>query len=118
LMDSHDFQATGGGTIGFDQTLNLTMHLNLSQDLSQKIAGASPAAKLAMREGRLSLPLIITGTVQAPSYGLDSKALAGKVQEQVREKVNQAIGDLLKGSTKPDDLKRKGQDLLKGLLGQ
>lgn len=118
LMDSHDFQATGGGTIGFDQALNLTMNLTLSQDLSQAIASASPVTKLAMKEGRLSLPLIITGTVQAPSYRLDSKALAGKVQEQVREKVNQAIGDLLKGSTKPDDLKRKGQDILKGLLGQ
>ena len=118
LMDSHDFQATGGGTIGFDQTLNLTLHLNLSQDLSQKIAGASPIAKLAMKEGRLSLPLIITGTVQAPSYGLDSKALTGKVQEQVKEKVKEALGDLFKGSTKPDDLKQKGQDLLKGLFGR
>ena len=118
LMDSHDFQATGGGTIGFDQTLNLTMHLNLSQDLSQKLASASPAAKLAMKEGRLSLPLIITGTVQAPSYGLESKALTGKVQEEVKKKVNEGIDDLLKGSTKPDDLKQKGQDLLKGLLGQ
>jgi len=118
LMDSHDFQATGGGTIGFDQTLNLTLHLNLSQDLSQKIAGASPITKLAMKEGRLSLPLIITGTVQAPSYGLDSKALTGKVQEQVKEKVKEALGDLFKGSTKPDDLKQKGQDLLKGLFGR
>jgi AsmA protein len=118
LMDSHDFQATGGGTIGFDQTLNLTINLNLSQDLSQKIAGASPVAKLAMKEGRLTLPLIITGTAQAPSYGLDSKALTGKVQEQVKEKVKEAVGDLLKGSTKPEDLKQKGQDLLKGLLGR
>lgn len=118
LMDSHDFQATGRGTIGFDQTLNLTMNLNLSQDLSQKIAGASPVAKLAMQEGRLTLPLIITGTVHAPSYGLDSKTLTGKVQEQVKEKVREAIGDLLKGSTKPDDLKLQGQELLKGLLGQ
>ena len=118
LMDSHDFQATGGGTIGFDQTLHLTMNLNLSQDLSQKIAGASPVAKLAMKEGRLSLPLIITGTVQAPSYGLDSKALTGKIQEQVKEKVKETLGDLLKGSTKQDDLKQKGQDLLKGLFGR
>jgi AsmA protein len=118
LMDSHDFQATGGGTIGFDQTLHLTMNLNLSQDMSLKIAGASPAAKLAMREGRLSLPLIITGTVQAPAYGLDSKALTGKIQEQVKEKVKEVLGDLLKGSTKPDDLKQKGQDLLKGLFGR
>jgi len=118
LMDSHDFQATGNGTIGFDQTLNLKVTLNLSQALSQKIIGSSPAARLGLTEGRLTMPLLITGTMQAPSYGLDSKALAGKVQEQVKEKLKEAIGDLFKGSTKPDDLKQKGRDLLKGLMGR
>ncbi len=118
LMDSHDFQATGGGTIGFDQTLNLTVNLNLSQDLSQKIARSSPAAKLAMEEGRLSLPLMITGTTQAPSYGLDMKSLTGRVQEQAQKKVEEAVGGLLKGATKPEDLKQQGRDLLKGLLGR
>jgi AsmA protein len=116
LMDSHDFQATGGGTIGFDQTLNLIVNLNLSQDLSQKIARSSPAAKFAMKENRLSLPLVITGTAQAPSYGLDMKGLSGKVQEQVQKKVEEAIDGLLKGTTKPEDLKQQGRDLLKGLL--
>jgi AsmA protein len=116
LMDSHDFQATGGGTIGFDQTLNLTVNLNLSQDLSRTIAHSSPAAKLAMKEGRLSLPLVITGTAQAPLYGLDMNGLTGKVQEQVQKKVEEAVGGLLKGTTKPEDLKQQGQDLLKGLL--
>ena len=116
LMDSHDFQATGGGTIGFDQTLNLAMNLNLSQDLSRAVARSSPAAKLAMKEGRLSLPLMITGTAQAPSYGLDMKGLTGKVQEQVQKKVEEAVGGLLKGTTKPEDLKQQGRDLLKGLL--
>jgi len=116
LMDSHDFQATGGGTIGFDQTLNLTVNLNLSQDLSQTIARSSPAAKLAMKEGRLSLPLVITGTAYAPSYGLDMKGLTGKAQEQVQKKVEEAVGGLLKGTTKPEDLKQQGKDLLKGLL--
>lgn len=118
LMDSHDFQATGGGTIGFDQTLNLTVNLNLSQGLSQKIAGASPVAKLAMKEGRLSLPLIITGTAQAPSYGLDMKGMTGKAQEQVKKKVEEAVGGVLKGTTKPQDLKQQSQDLLKGLFGR
>ena len=116
LMDSQDFQATGGGTIGFDQTLNLTVNLNLSQDLSQKIARSSPAAKFAMKEGRVSLPLVITGTAQAPSYGLNMKGLTGRVQEQVQKKVEEAVGGLLKGTTKPEDLKQQGQDLLKGLL--
>ncbi|MGQ0811419.1 MAG: AsmA family protein [Nitrospiraceae bacterium] len=118
LMDSHDFQATGAGTVGFDQTLNLKVNLHLSQPLSQKIAGSSPAAKLAFSGGRLTLPLLITGNAQAPSYGLDSKALTGKVQERVKEKVQEAVDDLLKGSTKPEDLKQKGEDVLKGLFGR
>lgn len=118
MMDSHDFQATGGGTIGFDQTLNLTMHLKLSQDLSQKIANASPLAKLAMENGRVSLPLMITGTTQTPSYGLEMKGLTGTVQKQVRKKVEEAVGGLLKGTTKPEDLQQQGKDLLKGLLGR
>ena len=118
LIDSHDFQATGGGTIGLDQSLDMKLHLNLSQALSQKIAAGSPIAKVAMTNGRLSLPLVITGSTQAPSYGLDTKMFAGKVQEQVKEKVKDAVGDLLKGSAKPEDLKKQGKDLLKGLFGR
>ena len=118
LMDSHDFQATGGGTIGFDQTLNLLVNLNLSQDLSQKIAGTSPAMKIALKEGRLNLPLTITGTAQAPAYGVDLKGLSGKVQEQVKKKVEEAVGGLLKGTKKPEDLKKEGEELLKGLFGK
>lgn len=118
LMDSHDFQATGGGTIGFDQRLNLLVNLNLSQEASQKLSGASPVVKIAMKDGRLSLPLTITGTAQAPSYGVDVKGLTGKVQEQVKQKVQEAVGGLLKGTTKPEDLKREGQELLKGLFGR
>ena len=118
LLDSHDFQATGRGTIGFDQHLHLAVTLNLSETLSQKIIGLSPVAKLAFAEGRVHVPLLITGTVQAPSYGLDSNALTSKVHGQVKERVKDVIDDLLKSSTKPDDLKQKGQDLLKGLLGR
>ncbi|MGE0645810.1 MAG: AsmA family protein [Nitrospira sp.] len=118
LMDSHDFQATGGGTIGFDQRLNLLVNINLSQEVSQKLSGASPVVKIAMKDGRLSLPLTITGTAQAPSYGVDVKGLTGKVQEQVKQKVQEAVGGLLKGTAKPEDLKREGQELLKGLFGR
>jgi AsmA protein len=118
LMDSHDFQAMGNGTVGFDQTLNLKVTLNLSQALSQKIIESSPAARLVLTEGRLNVPLLITGTLQAPSYGLDSNALTGRVQEQMKEKGREVIGDLLRGSTKPGDLKHKSRDVLKGLLGR
>jgi AsmA protein len=118
LMDSHDFQAIGGGTIGFDQRLNLAVRMNLTQDVSQKIAGLSPVARLALKDGRLSLPLTIGGTVQQPTYGLDMKGMTGAVQEQVKKKAEEAIGGLLKGTTKPKDLQKEGKDLLKGLFGR
>lgn len=118
LMDSHDFQATGGGTIGFDQRLNLAVNLNLSQEVSQKIAAASSVVKFAMKDGRLSLPLTIAGTTQVPSYGVDVKGLTGKVQEQVKKKLEDAVDGLLKGTTNPEDLQKEGKELLKGLFGR
>jgi AsmA protein len=118
FADSHDFQATGNGTVGFDQTLNLALNLNLTPAMSQRITGASPVAKVAMKDGRLRLPLVITGTVQNPTYGLDTKQFTEKVQAQVQEKVQGTVEGLLKGTTKPSDLKKEGEELLKGLLGR
>lgn len=118
LMDSHDFQASGGGTLGFDRALNMTLNLRLSEALSQQISGSSPVARLAIKEGRLALPLLIGGTLEAPTYGLDMKGLTGKAQEQIQKKVQEAIGGLLKGTTTPQDLEREGKDLLKGLFGR
>ncbi|BFU96858.1 MAG: protein of unknown function [Nitrospira sp.] len=115
LMDSHDFQATGGGTVGFDQALNLLVNLNLSQDLSGKIAGSSPTARVAMKDGRLRLPLTIKGTTHAPSYGIDLKALTGSVQEQAKKKAEDTVKGLLKGTIKPKDLEQQGKDFLKEL---
>ncbi len=118
FMDSHDFQATGGGTVGFDQTLNLVLNLDLSQTLSQKIAGSSPIAKLALKDGQLRLPFVITGTAQYPSYGLNLKSLTSKVEEQVEEKAKAEVKGFLEGTSKPKDLKQEGQEMLKGLFSR
>jgi len=117
LMDSHDFQATALGTIRFDQTLNVKANLNLPEGLSNQIAGKSPVAKLAMTGGRITVPLIITGTAQAPAYSLDAKAVGAKVQEQVTEKAKEAVGELLQGK-KPRDVLKEGEQTLKQLFGR
>ena len=64
------------------------------------------------------MPLLITGTVQNPSYGLDAKSLTGRMQAQAQEKVKSAVEGLLQGTTKPADLEKEGEELLKGLLGR
>jgi AsmA protein len=117
LMDSHDFQATGTGTVGFDKVLNLKVNLNLAEAISQSIAGSSPMAKMAMTGGRISVPMLITGTTQAPSYALDTKALGSKAQIQIKEQVKERAGELLKGKGGAGAIE-KGQDTLKKLFGQ
>jgi len=118
LADSRDYQTTATGTVGFDKTLDLRANVNLSEALSRKIAGLSPAAKVAFAKGRMSIPLIISGTAQSPSFSLDSRAIGGRVQEQVKEQVQGAVDDVLKGKKSPKDLQKQGEDLLKGIFGR
>ncbi len=115
FMDSHDFQAIGTGIIGLDHTLNLKTGLSLSEPLSKQIVTATPALRVAMAGNRITVPMLITGTTQAPSYALDTKMFAGKVQEQVKEQVRGVVDDLMKGK-KPD--LDKGKKALKNLFGQ
>jgi len=77
----------------------------------------SPVAKLAMTGGRITVPLVITGTVQAPTYSLDAKAVGAKVQEQVTEKAKEAVDELLRGK-KPRDVLKEGEQSLKQLFGR
>ncbi|WP_447979550.1 type II secretion system protein GspN [Candidatus Nitrospira bockiana] len=97
IVDSHDFHGTATGTIGFDQRLNLKAALTLSEGLSKQMAAGAPAVRLAMTGGRLTVPMVVTGTAQAPAFGLDGKAVAGKVEQRVKEQVKETLDDVLKG---------------------
>lgn len=114
LADSHDFQATAGGTIGFDRSLNIKATLTLSETLSRQVAGASPAGRLMPTKGRISVPLTITGTTSTPSYNIDLKVIAGKASEQLKERV----GEFLKQSPATEKLLEQGGDALKNLFGR
>jgi len=115
LLDSHDFQATGTGAIGMDRTLNLNAKLSVSEALSKQIVTATPALRMAMTGSRMTVPMLITGTVQAPVYALDTKAFVGKVQEQVKEQARSAVDDLLKSKTPGLE---KEKEALKNLFGR
>jgi hypothetical protein len=41
------------------------------------------------------------------------KGMTGAVQEQVKKEAEETIGGLLKGTTKPKDVQKEGQELLK-----
>ena len=118
LVDSHDFNGTVSGTIGFDQSFKLRSTLNLSEPLSMRIADSSAVAKLALSNGRLSVPLLVTGTAQAPSYQLDVGAVAGKLGERLKEVVQEKVGNLFKKPGDSEPLIEQGQETLKELFGR
>jgi len=113
IGNSPDFDVAGSGTIGFDKTLNAHLSVTLSEALTKSIVGSSPVAKAMMTQGRLAVPMVITGTTQAPQYALDTRALGRKVQEQVTE----FLGDVLTGQG-GEDIVRQGEKTLKKLLEQ
>jgi uncharacterized protein involved in outer membrane biogenesis len=105
------------GTIGFDNTLNLTLESHLPAGLSSTVAGASGAlasevAKLSKipalgnaslvpmdKAGRAVVYFLVGGTLAKPSFSLDAKRMAGEATSGAKS----AIGDALQ--KKKDELK-------------
>jgi len=100
-MDGKDFQATATGTVGFDQTLNLKTKLSLSEDLSRQVVRSTNVAKIATAGNRVMLPMIIGGTLSAPAYALDTKAMGARVREQVKKQVKEKVRELFKDFKNP-----------------
>jgi AsmA protein len=111
-MECPGFQVTATGTVGLDQTLNVKASLNLSEALSKQIVGSSPAVNVALTQGRMRIPLVITGTTQAPSFGLDSEAIKGQVKDVVKTKAAEAASGFISNALE------KSQNALKKLFGQ
>ena len=115
-MDNHDFQATGGGTIGpsnaqFETNLNRSANVE-PKDRSRFSDSQSRVKGRTLCRSRCSLP-----EAKAPSMGSIRTCLPDKVQERSREGQRRRRGPL-KGSTKPEDMKQQGKDLLKDLFGR
>lgn len=113
VIESRDFQATVTGTVGFDHALNLKAILSLSEPLSKRLAGRSPLTRLVMARGRITLPIIISGTTLSPAYTLDMKAVGATAGEQVR----QTVDELLTGQGSLQEILQKGQEALEQFFG-
>lgn len=115
LMASRDFQATASGTIGFDQTLKLRATVTLSEALSRQFGGPLPVGRLILSNGRLTVPVVISGTLQHPTVVPDAVAMGSKVERQVERAVGGAVKS---GARSSEQLIKKGSESLKKLFGQ
>ncbi len=102
------------GSQGLDGSLDYSMALILPEKTSARIAVpgfAGQAVNLFKDEsGRVKLDFSVGGTSDNPKIALDTKAAQKKVEDLAKQKLKE------EGKKIEDQLKKKGEDLLKGLF--
>jgi uncharacterized protein involved in outer membrane biogenesis len=78
----------GAGVIGFDKRLNLHLVVQLSPEKTAELARTVGLGKLTAPGGRLAIPVTVTGTTTAPSFGVDLGAVA---KQQVPEELKKLL---------------------------
>lgn len=98
------------GSQGLDGSLDYHVMVKFPASASDQINVGSLGNQLLQflkdKDGRINLPLTVSGTSTSPAIGLDSK-----VQEDIAKKALQQ-----KTNSLQDDLKKKAQDALKNLF--
>jgi AsmA protein len=80
-------EVNGSGTMTLEQpTLDMTLDTALSQQASARAAAARAATFFKDRQGRVVVPLKVTGPVENPAVNLNTEKLAGSALPQKVEK--------------------------------
>jgi uncharacterized protein involved in outer membrane biogenesis len=104
FSESGDWKATG--SVGLDGSLNYLVTVVLSAELSKKIDLGDLGKFFQDDKGRMVLDFEIGGDVKSPKFTLSTSKAEKKFQDEIQKQK-----DKLK-----EDLKKKGQDLLKKLI--
>jgi hypothetical protein len=86
-LQSPVMEATGGGKMNLEaQTIDLGIEAALAPGVSARVASAKAATFFKDSQGRVVVPLKITGPVKGPSVNLDSEKLVKKGFGETLEK--------------------------------
>jgi uncharacterized protein involved in outer membrane biogenesis len=82
---------TGKAAIGFDRTIDFQGVLRLSREMSQRVRGKT-GKFLAAEDGRVEIPLVMTGPLTSPAVAIDPSALAkgaaGKILRDLTDRIS------------------------------
>jgi AsmA protein len=128
VIANKDLVVNETGTIGFDQRLDMSLLVKVSDALAPKIMSQSGISQfLSEEKGWTTVPLRLGGTIAKPSYGVDTKAVGTQATEKLKKRATEELFKALSGEKekKPagqpagkQEEKKGGspQDLLKGLF--
>jgi uncharacterized protein involved in outer membrane biogenesis len=100
-LATSDFTLDGDGWFSFAKEMNVTSTLTLSKKLAGDLVAEVPAAKyLLTPEGKIEVPLSLSGALMKPAIRVDSAAMAAKFQKAMLSQGQQQIQNKVQGSVK------------------
>jgi uncharacterized protein involved in outer membrane biogenesis len=103
-LATSDFTLNGDGWFSFSKELGINSTLTLSQKIASDLVAEVPAAKyLLSSDGRIEVPLTLSGPVLKPAVRVDTAVMAAKFQKamvaqgqkEIEKKVQTGVKDLL-----------------------
>jgi len=104
LSQSGDWKATG--SVGLDGSLDYSVNVVLSPELSSRIDLGDLTKFFQDEKGRMVLDFKIEGNAKSPKFTISTARAEKKFQQEVQKQKDKAT----------EDLKKKAGDLLKGLF--
>ncbi len=99
-MRSDMLKLTPKGTIGLDGSLNLELDTRLSPALTKKMDNKGGVMNyLVDSDGWTRLPLLLKGTFNAPSFGLDPKGVQEQASKAIGNELERQIDKFFKQKT-------------------
>ena len=105
-LSAGEFGATADGVVGFDSSIDARARVSVPRSSVGGFATTALGAALADDDGRLHVPVRLSGRLPKPAVALDRTAALDEAKQRLRKFLDQTQSD---GKASP-------RDLLKGLL--
>ncbi|MBW2503725.1 MAG: AsmA family protein, partial [Deltaproteobacteria bacterium] len=94
-LDSRQVKLLPKGAIGLDGSLDIALDARLSPEVSARIDQKNQVAKyLTDNEGWSQLPLLLSGTLTSPRFGLDPKGLKSQATKALGKELERQVDKL------------------------
>jgi uncharacterized protein involved in outer membrane biogenesis len=100
-LATSDFALHGNGWFSLDKEMNVASTLAFSQKVASDLVAEVPAAKyLLSPDGRIEVPLTLSGALLKPTVKVDTQAMAAKFQKGMLQQGQQQLQEKAKSGVK------------------
>ncbi len=111
VMQGSEMTLEAEGTVTTKLALDMDLTVALSRELTARISSSKDFQKYATSNGRLVVPLTVSGTLESPKLRPNLKAVAQQAVEQVREIVTEKVQEAIKEEVSEKIKEEIGEEL-------